>query len=371
MKYSIKLLVICMIFILLSSTNLNAAWDGTSGVLPDPVGNTYTITTPEQLAAIADYVYEGENFKDKIIVLANDLDLGHNVWLPIGSKSHFSGTFDGQGHKITGLYVYRSGIENEDIRALFGMVKHGTIKNLTVEGQVIGDGEDGYITSTALVVMEASNSHIENCHAYGKVEGKTGAMAAGICARGSNSTFINCTNNAEISGSGPCWLGGIVADSTYNNIQGCINNGKLKFLENDNFHPAYYNAPAGGIVGLSKGDQLQHCTNNADAICSTTNYVGGIAGYFIDYTSKIDKCVNNGRILGFNGVGGIVGLLSDGATVMECKNNSSHIEATYDPQDKVCSHYDQPKNKIYVGEIIGINKNDEEVRKTYDWNFHI
>ena len=369
MKYCVKILSICMLTILLYASMSYAAWNGISGTLPDPVGNTYTITTPEELAALADYVYEGENFKDKVIVLANDIDLGNQTWVPIGSKSHFSGTFDGQGHKITGLYVDRCGIDNEDFRALFGMVKHGTIKNLTVEGHVIGDGGDGYRTSAAIVVMSANNSHIENCHAYGKVEGKTGSVAAGICSTGYNSTFINCTNNAEISGSGPCWLGGIVADSGGSIIKECINNGRIKFLEHKDYHPAYYNAPAGGIVGYAKESQIQNSINNARIICNTTNYVGGIAGYFTDYSSKITNCVNNGEINGYNGVGGIVGLLSDGAQVAECENNNSHIKATYDPQIKACPHYDQPPN-IYAGEIIGVDRNDETIRKTFKWDFH-
>lgn len=363
-KYSLFFISI-LILSLLCSTSY-------AGTLPAPIGNKYSITTPEELVALSQAVSNGDDFSGKVIVLANDIDLKNMEWTPIGCKpkAKFSGTFDGQGHKITNLKIYRFDTGNDDWRALFGLINKATIRNLHVEGNIEGDGEDGYITICAILVVDASESKIENCSVYGTVNGKSGAMAAGVCASANNSTFINCTNNANISGSACCWLGGILADSTSNNIKGCTNNGRIVFNDHPNFHPAYYNSPAGGIIAMSHGTNITGCVNNAEISCKNTHFVAGIVGLFSDYQTLITKCSNNGDILGFNGVGGIVGLIEDGAEVTDCKN-FGNIKTNYDPAKTYCPHYDQNKNKIYKGDVIGLNKNDPKVYDEFKWDFHI
>ena len=98
----------------------------------------YTLTTASQLEGFAILVNgtaEGDiSFKDKTIKLGNDIELT-GTWTPIGIASgghFFEGTFDGQKHTIKGLRV-----NTDDAYAgLFGYVRHGTVKNLTVEGSV-------------------------------------------------------------------------------------------------------------------------------------------------------------------------------------------------------------------------------------------
>lgn len=50
--------------------------------------------------------------------LGADIDLGGEEWTPIGSSGQpFTGTFDGDGHTISGLYV-----NSDDDAGLFGVV---------------------------------------------------------------------------------------------------------------------------------------------------------------------------------------------------------------------------------------------------------
>ena len=57
-------------------------------------------------------------------------------WTPIGNSSQqYSGTFDGNGHTISGLYI---DISDNDYQGLFGYVSgSGKIEKLTVSGSVI------------------------------------------------------------------------------------------------------------------------------------------------------------------------------------------------------------------------------------------
>ena len=100
--------------------------------------NPYQITTAAELSWFADKVNnDNANYSSKNAVLIADIDLegsATNTWTPIGNTTNqFKGTFDGGGHKITGLYINRSGNSN----GLFGYLgSGGEIKYLGVEGTV-------------------------------------------------------------------------------------------------------------------------------------------------------------------------------------------------------------------------------------------
>jgi hypothetical protein len=94
--------------------------------------NTFTLTTADQLAGLAELVNGGTNFSDKTVYLGNDIDIslsGYQTgtgWILIGNSSSrvFRGTLDGRGHKITNLFINRTG---GDGVGLFGHVSNGGI----------------------------------------------------------------------------------------------------------------------------------------------------------------------------------------------------------------------------------------------------
>ncbi len=123
----------------------------------------YTITTPEQLAGLAQLVNGGNAFQGKTINLANHIHLEekfYREWTPIGDYTDskpFSGTFDGQGFTVSGL-----SIESETYGGLFGFIREDTksrdsavnavIKNVTVTGTITGGSE--MIAGGVVAVME-------------------------------------------------------------------------------------------------------------------------------------------------------------------------------------------------------------------------
>lgn len=77
-------------------------------------------------------------------VLTDDIDLGGFPFAPIGVSSHeLSGSFDGQGHTVSGLNV------SAQYAGLFGVIKDAEIRNVVVQGTVAstssGSGDAGGI----------------------------------------------------------------------------------------------------------------------------------------------------------------------------------------------------------------------------------
>lgn len=284
----------------------------------------YTLTTASQLEGFAILVNgtaEGDiSFKDKTIKLGNDIELT-GTWTPIGIASgghFFEGTFDGQKHTIKGLRV-----NTDDAYAgLFGYVRHGTVKNLTVEGSV---------------------------------RSISGTNTAGIVGYLYQGTVENCTNKAEVTavmGS----VGGVVGHAYEGNgechIEKCKNNAAVTATGNE-----VNGAATGGIVG-STGDKVivRLCENTGDVTASGTKDVSasGIGGWRVlnshnsgrveiasgtaDYLYAggisaegfVDSCQNDGEVYinamwngsqGFNYAGGITG----GGTVTNSYNTAAVV----------------------------------------------
>lgn len=139
-------------------------WDGTSDTTwYNDTDTEFTLTTAEQLAGLGELVDGGNNFAGKTIKLAKDFDLYYlpdgttepKSFDPIGDKSAFAGTFDGQGHTIENLYQsgWAFGYEwgSYGSVGLFGELESATVKNLTISGaeSLVEGGDVGGITGSA------------------------------------------------------------------------------------------------------------------------------------------------------------------------------------------------------------------------------
>lgn len=176
------------------------AWTGSVGTLPAEVNGEYTITTPDELAALSAAVNAGNSFSGKTFVLAEDLDLNNVAWTPIGQTSHdFKGTFDGQGHTIKNLYIDETDTTVNHSAALFGWLFNGTVKNLTVSNAEV----KGYHNVAVIAGYLEMASSVENCtvkdasvtaaHHDGDMCGdKAGALVAFV-APSNTAKVVNCS----------------------------------------------------------------------------------------------------------------------------------------------------------------------------------
>lgn len=220
-----------------------------SGTENDP----YQISTAAQLKRFRDIVNgtggQTQN-RGAYAVLTADIDLNNEPWTPIGPDrdSAYTGTFDGQGHTVKNLSVT---VNVQPGRAgLFGCVKDGSIRKLTVAGSVSCTANQGWCGGIAGYAMDET---IENC--------------ASLCT-------VSCTGiDARV--------GGIVGLVDYNSstliIRDCYNIGNITGNGNTG------SSDTGGICGFYMGGKISNCYN-----------VGEITGS--GYVSKIAvSAFNNNR----------------------------------------------------------------------------
>ena len=192
--------------------------------------NPYQIASKENLYWFANEV--NNNSQTSICaVLTADITVNNNVldadgnlnsgntnfyeWTPIGtSYPRYTGTFDGQGHTISGLYFNKDEIQSDAYIGLFGY-SSGTVKNVGVE--------DSYFNATATVNKEGipcqlniggvcgqNIGTITNCYNSGTVSGTESSVSVGgVCGKNYEGTITNCYNSGKVSETGNANIGGI------------------------------------------------------------------------------------------------------------------------------------------------------------------
>lgn len=150
--------------------NNHEIWDGSAEepeTDPDDA-NTYLITTPAELAWVAEQVNsKTEYFEDKTILLMNDIDLSGSYWTPVGNVTEyptvtFKGTFDGQNHIISNLTA-SDDAAGYAAAGLFGSI-HGTVKNVTLKDVNI---RSTHYAGAVVGYSSMNGAIIENCHVDG------------------------------------------------------------------------------------------------------------------------------------------------------------------------------------------------------------
>lgn len=155
-------------------------------------GNSYSISTVDELCAFAKYVNAGKLTEGVTFYLTSDIKLSNVTWTPIGSKAAlaFKGVFDGCGYAVLKLTVD----SQENNQALFGYVSGSAaeIKNLGVEGTLKAKA------NSAGIVANLDGAMIAN--SWNAVDVTGTYNVGGIAANVNGGTITNCTNYAYISG---------------------------------------------------------------------------------------------------------------------------------------------------------------------------
>lgn len=195
-----------------------------SGTESDP----YQISTAAQLKRFRDIVNgtggQTQN-RGAYAVLTANIDLNNEPWTPIGNYTegnqiYYEGTFDGGGHTISGLNV-----TGEFVYAgLFGTVKDGTIKSLTVAGKVSPSNSQCIVGG---IVGYASNAVIKNCSNHCSVTGSITSIIGGIAGFNSSGAIIDCYNVGTISGINYAEAIGGIVGSNSGTISNCYNVGTV------------------------------------------------------------------------------------------------------------------------------------------------
>lgn len=277
-----------------------------SGSPTDP----YKISSKEELYWFAGLVNGDESVISKDIsqntgacaVLTKNITINENVldengslngdgsglkqWTPIGSygirgEEAYIGTFDGNRHTISGLYV-----DSDDQEVgLFGCVgTNGKIQNVGVV--------DSYISATGDKVC-----------------------VGGVCGYNVGGTIENCYNTGTITATAQATgiyssVGGVCGFSFWN-IFNCYNTGKVSVTGD--------RAWVGGVSGFN-GKDIKNCYNTGEvSVAVDGGSVGGVCGENGGYGSTITNCYNTGKVSVTGGnavVGGVCGMNAN--TIKNC-----------------------------------------------------
>ena len=338
-----------------------AAFAGGSGTKADP----YQIATAEQLALLAADVNSGAGSKThtkEYFKLMDNIDLSAHVWTPIGYESwssgggsaqSFQGYFDGNGKKITGLYVdEREGDGKYKNRSagLFGVIaaigsEEPIVQNLTVENGTVFAG-DGNATSgdsygAGLLIGRINPMHgtdysvIKNCTVSGTVSSTKNA--AGLVGDSNYIHFENCTADVKVNGYSTA--GGFVGNTFMSEFTDCVAKGNVSsegwctggfagilFYETTVKHcAAFGNVEAGdwrigGFAGFAQTNvTIANSIATGDVKSNMSNWdpkAGGFLGEaFYDEGNnnsefvKLEKCHAAGKVTTAKTDGSIGGLL--------------------------------------------------------------
>ena len=217
---------------------------------------TYEIGTAQDLVAFAEAVNGGETGANA--VLTADIALTEPWEAPIGAPSgHYTGIFDGQGHKITGFEA----TSESNGGGFFGYTTGATIKNFSI---------DGKLTSTA-------------------------GTGSGVVGWATNCTIsgIHSTLTIDVPDGGVHHVAGVVGSAQGGNtITGCTFAGTMSVAigSTDNF--------AGIVAYLRSEDSVIFCANYGTITFADVNCTaGGIVGYINNATLSVKGCLNTGSLI--------------------------------------------------------------------------
>ena len=269
-------------------------------------GDTVFVRTAEDLVQLAENCTLDSWSQGRIVRLEADIDLSGTDFTPIPT---FGGTFEGQGHTISGLSITGSG----NVRGLFRYIQpSGVVRDLSVEGRV--DPSDR--KNTLGGIAGSNRGLLAGCTFHGTVRGAD-SIGGLVGINESSGQIVNCTFSGAVTGEH--YAGGI-AGQNYGAVIQCRNSGSINTTEvdaeldldaiNREQLNAAENVPVctdiGGVAGYSSGI-IQSCTNSGSVGYDHVGYnIGGIVGRQSGY---LDGCANSGDILGRKDVGGIAGQL--------------------------------------------------------------
>lgn len=311
----------------------------------------YIIPNLERLKEFRNEVNAGNNFSGITVIQTADIQMNEGKytineetgeitfaedaeqWEPIGdnsiANSSFYGTYEGNGHKISGIYINDETLTNV---GMFGYLK-GSVKNLNImESYIVGKNDVGGIAGSA-------TNLIENCSNYATI-GALNGNAGGICGSGSGIKIIGCYNAGKITSSGSfaggicgyglksitnCYNVGEVSVSSYyaGGICGYVNNTSSEIRNCYNYGNISGNEYVAGVIGQGfQMDIIENCYN-VGSITGIKNNIAGINGYTY-YTKQINNCYNIGNIKGNNYISGILGYVyNSGIEINSCYNKGN------------------------------------------------
>ncbi|MBR4767353.1 MAG: hypothetical protein IK088_00060, partial [Lachnospiraceae bacterium] len=285
-----------------------AAKDTSWYTVPNSLGETkFVVATAADMYGIRDY---DTAFANKTIYLVTDIDLNDvskvnwatgeaasgytpTQWRAIGRVNYaFTGTFDGQGHTINGLYLTDTSGAGNNFLGLFGRVYGGSVRNVSLKNSYIQSASE---TVGAIVGQIENGGSFTNLYSNATVKGSR-AFIGGLFGK-SNSGRVymsRCWFDGSVistsSGNSRGFVGGIVAYCPAGTLvlDNCLNSGRIDVSAMSQTNSSY---GTGGILGVRTGTIYM-----VDCAVVGTVTKGASSGFTGTYVGDRDA----GMMLGFD-----------------------------------------------------------------------
>ncbi|MCL2283984.1 MAG: YDG domain-containing protein [Fibromonadales bacterium] len=373
MKFTFLMLAALLAF---AHAQPSTAWyDNAIAVNPDT--KEFEISSAEDLRGLANLVngITTVRFSGKTIKLTRDVDLGDENWTPIGNNSstnNFLGTFDGQGHIISGLSVDINATASGASAAggLFGFVgvfgqspsPEGQIKNVNIVASKISVKAYSYAYAGGLVGYYRSEHPILNCHVKAdSIISKN--YVGGLVGYFGIASIRNSSVRANVV-SLDYWAGGLVGYAVDNS--GAGNNSKMEFSDNytsGSVQSVGSTPYTGGLIGYlnneglgAKAAVVTNCYSSANILSIGGDpYAGGLIGR-VQNAITIDNSYSIGDVTATaKGVtnsfrcGGLVGQWNRGSNI----SNKSVISNSYSSGEITILREASGNGNFYCGGLVG------------------
>jgi len=272
-------------------------------------GGTYSISSAEELAKLAEMTNNGLIGAGTEFVLANDIDLSsYSNWTPIGNANisgdltievedlnPFKGVFDGNGYTISNLTISAS---TGGIQGLFGNASGARIVNTAISNLSLSDADS---SASGALIGRAVGCYISNCYSTnGNIEGCT--RIGGLTGIIRETIMENCYSDCNVSGSN-YYVGGLIGVES---VSSRVSN---SFATGDVFCGKRY---GGGVAGMVVDESvITGCYSTSKV--SGYKFIAGITGSM--RMSKLDNCYYKGDISGIQYSSGIVGYVVSSAEI--------------------------------------------------------
>lgn len=284
------------------NTNINKAFSNLQVTNPwkgsGTASNPYIIMDRYQLDLLSRQVWAGNYYSGQYFKLGADIEYSHSNddswdkttsfdsnYTSIGGYGHsFRGTFDGDGHSISGIRIYKDGSTNEnECQGLFGMTYSGSmVKNLVLyDINIVGKNQVG-------VVVGSVGGTIQDCYVYNsRAQANSGSSKGIINGSGSATSTRAYYKDCMIS-----------STAGQHNI--------VKLILNDNATVTRTDCTTVNATLTTYSDGItlsgeEYYTKNTDI---TLGYSGTVPqGQFVKYTASTSygnityHNINNGNVL--------------------------------------------------------------------------
>ena len=253
---------------------VQTAWDGITLTEPQKdEDGYYRIGTPDELM----WLNKNAKMTDNVRLTA-DIRINEDLstedsnlfgWKPIGSSSaRYTGTFDGGGHTISGLYIFAS--SNTDASKYVGLIGYGgtdsKIQNLTISDSLIHAESTGnygkYVGAFAGDIFD-----LENCHTTDTVQ-VYGMQYVGGLAGYLDGTASRCSNRASVTAK-TTYVGGLFGDVYSQSSTAVVQSYNAGVVTGTNL--------VGGLAGTLYNGGTMADVYNTGSVTAT----GGLAGGFV------------------------------------------------------------------------------------------